>query len=86
MVETIRPKSTWTRVSSTAPVKKIRRRSRQQEEKQFQKHLADKDSSPDREESSESDPNTKETAAVRDKENTESGSSSKPGKRIDIVI
>ena len=86
MVDTIRPRNTWNRVSSPAPVKKIRRRREQQEQKQFQKHLTGKDTPSDREDNGEPEPHPEEKSGVTDKKNVESGSSAKPGKRIDIVI
>ena len=86
MVETIQPRNTWTRVTSSTPVKKIRRRRDQQEDKEFQKHLAGKDTPSDHEETGDSDPNTTDTTPAPEKKKKEAGSSVKTGKRIDIVI
>ena len=86
MVETIQPRNTWTRVTSSSPVKKIRRRRDRQEEKKFQKHLAGKEPKADQEEAGESGSNATAETTATGKEKAKSGSSDKPGKRIDIVI
>ena len=85
MVDKIQPRNTWSRVASSSPVKKIDRRRDQQEEKKFREHLARKDASEDRKENTESDAQAIDAAATK-KKSSDSGSSVKPRKRIDIII
>ena len=88
MVDTIRSRSTWPRVTSPAPVKRIERRRDQQDEKKFKEHLAEKDASTDHDENDKPDSATKGdgTSETKKAKNTDAEAPAKQGKRIDIVV
>ena len=86
MVERIQPRSTWSRVRSSSPVKKIDRRSDHHPEKKFREHLSKKSASEEQEENTGSDSPAGDATAVAKKEKDTPGSPAKPGKRIDIII
>jgi hypothetical protein len=86
MVDKIQPRSTWPRVTSTVPVKKIDRRRDQQDDKKFQEHLAEKDASADSDEKDKPDPATGDTSAAKKGKNTDAVAPAKQGKRIDIIV
>ncbi len=86
MVDTIQPRSTWPRVTSPTPVKKIERRRDQQDEEKFQEHLAKKDASTDHDENDKPDSPVESTSDKKKVENADAGGPAKQGKRIDIVV
>ena len=86
MVENIKPRNTWSRVSSSPPVKKIDRRRDHHPGKKFREHLSEKQASAGQKENAEADPQAVESTTVAEKENTPADSPVKPKKRIDIII
>ena len=86
MVENIKPRSPWTRVSSSSPVKKIGRRRDQHPGKKFREHLSEKQASAGQKENAEADPQAADATTIAEKENATPGSPVKPKKRIDIII
>ena len=88
MVDTIQPRSTWPRVTSPVPVKKIDRRRDQQDGKKFQEHLAEKDASADQDETDKPDPATQAGGASEAKKgkNADAIAPTEQGKKIDIIV
>jgi len=86
MVENIKSRNTWSRVSSSPPVKKIDRRRDQHPGKKFREHLSEKHGSAGQKENAEADPQAVESTTIAQKENATPGSPVKPKKRIDIII